>query len=74
MKLATEELNFIKKMVDKHSMKYELFIDSKDCIETLEEDTECVVKRSRYPGVNNKYIVSAVKRGDKYVFTEHYIV
>lgn len=74
MKLAKEELNFIKKMVDKHNMKYGLFMESKHCIETLEGDTECVVIRSRYPGENNKYIVSVVKKGDKYVFTERYIV
>lgn len=74
MKLAKEELNFIKKILNNRNTEYKLFMNSKYCIETLEGDAECVVIRSRFPGENNKYIVSAVKKGDKYVFTEHYIV
>lgn len=74
MALTKEDIKRIKRMVDKHNMKYKLFMESKHCIEALERDAECVVIRSTFPGENNKYIISAVKKGDKYVFTERYIV
>lgn len=74
MKLTQKDVDYIKRITNRHNGKCELFIKSKDCVELLDDDEECIVMYSEYPGENNKYIIGAVKKGNKYVFIENYIM
>lgn len=68
-----KDVEIIKSIIDRHNGRVEMMVESKNCLDALESDNECVVTHSKYPGEKNKYIVEGTKLDNKYVFIESYI-
>ena len=45
-----KDVEIIKSIIDRHNGRAEMMVESKNCLDALETDNECVVTHSKYLG------------------------